>query len=89
MANITMRIDDETKAELQKLVGELGLDITTYFVMAAKQAIREQGIPFKVTANIPNSDTLEAIAEVKRIKENRSDYKDYNDVDKMIEDLLT
>ena len=59
MANITMRIDDETKTELQELVGKLGLDITTYFMMAAKQAIREQGIPFKVTASVPNADILQ------------------------------
>lgn len=88
MANITMRIDDETKTELQELVGKLGLDITTYFMMAAKQAIREQGIPFKVTASVPNADTLEAMAEVKRMKENPSEYKGYDDVDKMMEDLL-
>ena len=51
MANITIRIDDDIKKQLQKLMPELGLDITTYFIMAAKQAIREQGIPFEITTN--------------------------------------
>ena len=51
MANITIRIDDDTKKQLQELMTELGLDITTYFTMAAKQAIREQGIPFEITTN--------------------------------------
>ena len=51
MANITIRIDDDIKKQLQELMTELGLDITTYFTMAAKQAIREQGIPFEVKAN--------------------------------------
>lgn len=51
MANITIRIDDDIKVQLQKLMSELGLDITIYFTMAAKQAIREQGIPFEVKAN--------------------------------------
>ncbi len=88
MANITMRIDDEVKAQLQELVSELGLDITTYFTMAAKQAIRERRIPFAVTANIPNTDTLEAFAEVESMKKNPSAYKGYTDVDKMMEDLL-
>lgn len=49
MAHITIRIDDETKVQLQELVAKLGLDVTTYFTMAAKQAIREQRIPFEVT----------------------------------------
>ena len=58
MANITIRIDDNTKKQLQELMTELGLDITTYFTMAAKQAIREQRIPFEITKNT-NKDTEE------------------------------
>lgn len=46
MANITMRIDDELKANLQKLLSDLGMDITTYFTLAATQAVMEQGMPF-------------------------------------------
>lgn len=51
MANITIRIDDDIKKQLQELMTELGLDITTYFTMAAKQAIRERRIPFEITTN--------------------------------------
>ena len=58
MANITIRIDDDIKKQLQELMTELGLDITTYFTMAAKQAIREQGIRFEITTNT-NKDTEE------------------------------
>ena len=39
--NITMRIDAGIKAQLQELMSNLGLDMTTFFTMAAKQAIRE------------------------------------------------
>ena len=58
MANITIRIDDDTKKQLQGLMTELRLDITTYFTMAAKQAIRERRIPFEITTNT-NKDTEE------------------------------
>ena len=51
MANITIRIDDDIKKQLQELMTELGLDITTYFTIAAKQAIRERRIPFEITTN--------------------------------------
>ena len=51
MANITISIDDDIKKQLQELMTELGLDITTYFTMAAKQAIRERRIPFEITTN--------------------------------------
>ena len=46
-ANITMRVDENLKAQLQELMSNLGLDMTTFFTMAAKQAIREQALPFR------------------------------------------
>ena len=45
--NITIRIDEELKGELQKLMSNLGMDLTTFFTLAAKQAVREQALPFK------------------------------------------
>lgn len=44
MANtsITIRIDEKLKVELQRLMSNLGLDMTTFFTLAAKQAVREQ-----------------------------------------------
>ena len=50
--SVTMRIDDKLKTQLQELMSNLGLDMTTFFTMAAKQAIREQALPFKVTMNV-------------------------------------
>lgn len=86
--NITMRIDTGVKAQLQELVSDLGLDVTTFFTMAAKQAIREQRIPFEISRDIPNAETLEAINEVKEMKKNPSLGKSYTDVDAMMAELL-
>lgn len=61
--NITMRIDAEVKAQLQELVSDLGLDVTTFFTMAAKQAIREQRIPFEVSRDLSAADTLKISRE--------------------------
>ncbi len=49
--NVTMRIDETLKAQLQELMSSLGLDMTTFFTMAAKQAVREQALPFKPDMN--------------------------------------
>lgn len=87
--NITMRIDENLKAQLQELMGDLGLDMTTFFTMAAKQAVREQGIPFYVSREIPNEETIAAFNEVEEMKKNPSLGKSYTDVDKMMEDLLS
>lgn len=49
--NITMRIDETLKTQLQELLNNLGLDMTTFFTMAAKQAVREQALPFQPSMN--------------------------------------
>lgn len=49
--NVTMRIDETLKAQLQELMSNLGLDMTTFFTMAAKQAVREQALPFHPNMN--------------------------------------
>lgn len=53
MANtsITMRIDEKLKNQLQELMSNLGMDMTTFFIITAKQAVREQGLPFKPNMN--------------------------------------
>ena len=86
--SITMRIDENLKAQLQELMSDLGLDLTTFFTIAAKQAVREQGIPFEITREIPNKETLESFKEVEMMKKNPDIGKSYTDVDKMMEDLL-
>lgn len=45
--NVTMRMDEVLKSQLQELVSNLGMDLTTFFIMAAKQAVREQALPFR------------------------------------------
>lgn len=63
--------------------------MTTFFTMAAKQAIREQRIPFEVSRDIPNAETMEALEEVRRMKQNPSFGKSYTDVDEMMKELLS
>ena len=63
MASITIRIDDDTKKQLQELMTELGLVITTYFTIAAKQAIRERRIPFEITTNTTGGNKNESNLE--------------------------
>lgn len=87
--NITMRIDTGIKAQLQDLMSDLGLDMTTFFTMAAKQAIREQRIPFEVSRDIPNAETVEALEEVRLMKQNPAFGKTYTDVDEMMKELLS
>lgn len=82
--NITMRMDTVLKAQLQELMSDLGLDMTTFFTMAAKQAIREQRIPFEISMNIPNVETIKAIED---IRHGRNLSRSFSSVEELMEDL--
>ena len=82
--NITMRIDAGIKAQLQELMSDLGLDVTTFFTMAAKQAIREQRIPFPISMEVPNADTIRAIEDV---RQRRNLSRSYSSVEELMKDL--
>lgn len=84
MANLTMRIDDELKKQAEELFSELGMNMTTAFTIFAKQAVREQRIPFNITMDIPNADTIRAIEEVRNgVNVSRV----FSSVEELMEDL--
>lgn len=84
--NISM--DADVKKEAQKLFSEFGLDLTTAVNIFLRQSIREQRIPFEITMNVPNAETVQALEEVKEMEKHPSAYKGYTDVDAMMRDLL-
>ena len=56
--------------------------------------MRENRIPFEISTEIPNVETLEAIEEIRRMKEDPTLGKTYKietaaDVHNMIEDMLS
>lgn len=52
MAQINVRVDDDLKANAEKLFDELGLNISTAFNMFLKQAVRQGSIPFEITTRV-------------------------------------
>ena len=87
--NITMRMDEELKIQLQELVANLGMDMTTFFTLSAKQAVREQRIPFDISMRTPNSETIEAINEIEEYKKNPNAYKKYSSFAELLDEVRT
>ncbi len=98
MANtsVTIRIDEKLKYELQKLMSNLGLDMTTFFTMAAKQAVREQKIPFDVSMKISAYDINDYLMAMRNTKFNENgraviplgdEWRDETEWDDMFEEL--
>lgn len=48
LSNVSFRMEDELKKEMKLTCKELGMDMTTAFVIYAKKLTREKRIPFEV-----------------------------------------
>ena len=51
MATISLRVDDNLKEKIEELCESIGMNITTFFTIYAKKAVKEQAIPFDLTNN--------------------------------------
>jgi len=59
--NVTLRIDSAIKHRAEQLFADLGMNMTTAFNVFVRQALREQGLPFAVSREVPNAVTLAAM----------------------------
>ena len=85
---VNFRLDENVKKNMEEACREMGMSMTTAFTIFATKVGRERRIPFEVSCDRPNAETIEAIREVKRMKEDPSLGKPYSDVDLMMEELL-
>ena len=84
--NISIRMDSELKAQADALFSELGMNLSTAFNVFVRQSIREGRIPFDISLNQPNNETVAAILEAERIAKGSS-VKGYSDLDELFADL--
>lgn len=84
--NISIRMDAELKKEADSLFSELGMNITTAFNIFVRQSLRERGLPFNLTLNQPNKQTMAAMLEAERIAKD-PDVPGYNDLNQLFDDL--
>ena len=84
--NISIRMDSDLKAQADRLFGELGMNLSTAFNIFVRQSLREGRIPFEVSLNQPNSETVAAMLEAERIAKDPA-VKGYTDLDELFADL--
>ena len=65
-------MDSDLKAQADALFSELGMNLTTAFNIFVRQSIREGGIPFEISINRPNKETIAAMLEAKKIAKDPS-----------------
>jgi len=65
--NLNVRTDHDIKNQAEAVFNELGLTMTSAINLFLRASIREQGIPFPLTLDKPNSVTRASIEEGRRI----------------------
>lgn len=85
--NINIRIEPELKEEAEKTLDYLGLTMAEAVKLFLKQVTLTDSIPFKIEKPKFNKETLEAIQEADEITKNPANYKGYNNINELLEDL--
>ena len=86
-SNISIRMDAQLKADAEALFESMGMNLSTAFNIFVRQCLREERIPFEITANCnPNSRTKAAMLEAERIARD-PDVKGYTDIDELFKEL--
>lgn len=84
MTTVSLRFDDKMKKELDELCEELGMNLTTFFTIYAKKALRERKIPFEISAS---RDPFYSESNIRRIKESDEQIRQGRVVIKTMEEL--
>lgn len=85
ISNVSFRIDSELKSQADALFSQLGMNMTTAFNIFLRQSVREGCIPFDITINTPNAETVAAMLEAERMLRDSS-VKSY-DVEDALKEL--
>lgn len=67
VSNVSFRIDSDLKMQADTLFAALGLNMTTAFNIFLRQSVRQGCIPFDITLDIPNAETVAALLEARQM----------------------
>lgn len=84
--NVTFRMDSDLKRQADSLFAELGMSLSTAFNIFVRQSLRDGGIPFDISLEKPNKETIAAMLEAERLVKDPNT-KRYTDLDELFEDL--
>ena len=90
MAKVSTNIslDSDLKKASQELYSDLGLDLSTAITIFLKQSLRVQGLPFAVTRENPNAETMAAMNEYYVMKAHPEKYKKYSSFRDALNEVL-
>lgn len=67
MTSVTVRVDDQTKLDVTRIVEDFGLDLSSVTRAFYRQIVRENRIPLNLSYPEPNEESLQSICEAEEI----------------------
>lgn len=84
MTTVSLRFDDEMKRQLDEMCSEMGMNLTTFFMIYAKKALRDRRIPFEIAAPL---DPFYSDSNMEQLKKANQQVKNGQVVIKTLEEL--
>lgn len=84
-----LSLDSEAKQTCIQLFSELGLDLSSAVNIFLKQCVRVHDIPFIVSTDEPNAETIAALNEYAILKQHPEKYKRYASFKDAMNEVLT
>lgn len=75
MTTVSLRFDDETKKALDEMCEEMGMNLTTFFTIYAKKALRDRKIPFEISAPLEPFSSSANLAQLQKADQQVKDGK--------------
>lgn len=84
MTTVSIRFDDEMKRQLDEMCEEMGMNLTTFFMIYAKKALRDRRIPFDIVAPL---DPFYSDSNMEQLKRADQQVKEGKTVVRTIDEL--
>ena len=85
--SMNIRIEPNLKKQVEEILTDLGMNISDAVTIYFKQIVLTDSIPLQIKRPKFNKETLEAIKEADEIMNHPENYKSYNNVYEIIEEI--
>ncbi|MCD7981786.1 MAG: type II toxin-antitoxin system RelB/DinJ family antitoxin [Clostridiales bacterium] len=64
MTTISIRLDESEKSELECILAEMGMNLSTFYMLYTKKVLRDRKIPFTIEASLDPFYSRENVSQI-------------------------
>lgn len=87
MTTVSLRFDDQMKKELDEMCDAMGMNLTTFFMIYAKKALRDRKIPFELEAPATDNEKTSLSSCDSRNSQDNDGLKAFYEIRAQLKDL--